>query len=61
MPAKYKSASEVRAFLVFCPAMQKLSLKWVDGFLEGHMYFVGIVSFFSSTNGSGEGAKIFSG
>ena len=29
MPAKYKYASEVRAFLVFRPATQKLSLEWL--------------------------------
>ena len=56
MPAKYKSASEVRAFLVFRPATQRLSLKW---FLDGNAYFVCIVPFFSSTNGSGKGTKIF--
>jgi len=32
MPAKYKSASVVRAFLVFRPATQKLSLKWLMDF-----------------------------
>lgn len=32
MPTKYKSDSEVGAFLVFRPATQKLSLKWLMDF-----------------------------
>ena len=58
MPAKYKSASE-KSISCFTSCDAETVFKVVDGFLDGHAYFVGIVPFFGSTNGSGEGTKIF--